>query len=78
MRLQIKFNVEWLGYLASFFIMLSFLMKDVTRLRFINALGCICFMVYGYMVNAWPVILTNFFVFCVNAYHVFQSRNSLR
>ncbi|HXH32152.1 MAG TPA: hypothetical protein VNJ01_15210 [Bacteriovoracaceae bacterium] len=51
--------------------MISFLMKDVRRLRLINSLGCVCFVVYGYLLTySWPIIITNSFILVVNLWHL--------
>jgi len=33
--------VEWMGYLASLFVLLSFFMRNIKALRLINTLGCL-------------------------------------
>src|SRR5690606_42126143 len=40
-------HVEWYGYLASFFVLLSFFMKNITTLRYVNSIGCLFFVTYG-------------------------------
>lgn len=62
-----------IGYIASAFIMTSFLVKNMRLLRIINSLGCICFIIYAInlMPIAWPVIIPNAFIFIVNIYYLF-------
>lgn len=63
---------EITGYIASGFIMLSFLMKDIKKLRIINCLGCASFVVYGVLLGmAWPIIITNAFILVTNLYYLF-------
>lgn len=31
---------EWIGYLASFFVMISFFMRNIITLRYVNSVGC--------------------------------------
>lgn len=38
--------IEILGYVAMALVGLSFLMKDVINLRLVNAVGCVCFVIY--------------------------------
>lgn len=66
--------VEWFGYLASFFILLSFFMKNITTLRYINSLGCIFFVTYGIFLDSWPLIITNGAIVLVNAYYLIQHK----
>jgi len=62
---------EWVGYLASLVLMISFLMKNINTLRIINSIGAILFVVYGIMlVTSWPIIITNTFILGVNIYYL--------
>lgn len=36
-------GTEYIGYLASFMVLLSFTMKDVKKLRLVNMTGCILY-----------------------------------
>ena len=63
--------VEWFGYLAAFFILLSFFMKNITTLRYVNSLGCLFFVTYGILLDSWPLIITNGAIVFVNAYYLF-------
>lgn len=62
--------LEWLGYVASVLVAISFLMKSINKLRFINMLGAICFVIYAIGIQAWPVALINCFIVGVNAYYL--------
>lgn len=62
---------EWVGYLASLVLMISFLMKNINRLRIINSIGAILFIIYGVMLAiSWPVIITNAFILGVNVFYL--------
>ena len=64
--------IEWFGYLASVIVAISFLMKSINKLRIINTLGAICFVIYSAVIKAWPVALINTFVICVNIYYLIK------
>ncbi|QDR82467.1 YgjV family protein [Sporomusa termitida] len=64
--------VEWLGYLASALVAVSFVMKSINKLRFINLVGAVLFVVYGIAIQAMPVVLANLFIVCVNVYYLFK------
>jgi hypothetical protein len=68
---------EWIGYTASFVVLLSFLMKDMKKLRIVNILGCSLFIAYGLTLPAIsiPIILTNAAIVIVNLYYL-SKRNS--
>ena len=64
--------VQYIGYLASVFIILSFIVKHIQKLRIINLIGCICFVIYGVLSveKLWPVIIPNAIICIVQVYHL--------
>lgn len=50
---------EILGTIASVIVLISFLMKGETKIRLVNIVGAICFVVYGIMIGAFAVWLLN-------------------
>jgi hypothetical protein len=68
--------VEWLGYSASIIVAISFLMKSITKLRFLNTIGAILFVIYAIAISAVPVALINLFVVCANIYYL--AKNNVR
>ncbi|GAB2773616.1 uroporphyrinogen decarboxylase [Salinimicrobium soli] len=65
---------EWIGYLASFFVLLSFLMRNIITLRYVNSVGCLFFVAYGILLDSWPVIITNVAIVMVNVYYLFINK----
>lgn len=64
--------IEWIGYLASAFIVGSFLIHNNMRLlRIMNGIGCILFVIYGVFINNLPIIIPNVFIFFVQIYYLF-------
>jgi len=64
---------EFVGYLASLVLMISFLMKNINTLRIINSTGCLLFVVYGFMLTtSWPIIISNSFILGVNIYYLIK------
>lgn len=69
---------EYIGYLASVFIVGGFLLKNLRTIRLINLFGCICFVIYGIFLkdfsdfNQWllPVIIPNAILAFVQIYHL--------
>ena len=46
-----EFNfIELLGYLATFFVAVSFLFKSIVHLRVVNAIGAILFVIYSLII----------------------------
>lgn len=65
--------IEMLGYVATIIVAISFLMKDVVKLRLVNSVGCLCFVLYGVWIGAIPVALLNGLIVAINAYYVINS-----
>lgn len=73
-------GTEYVGYMASLMVLLSFTMKDVKRLRLINMTGCILFIIYGFLMPSirigLPIIIANAAIFLVNAYYLFKMKKA--
>ena len=72
-------GMEYIGYLASFMVLLSFTMKDVRKLRIVNMSGCILFILYGFLLPTirigLPIIIANAAIFSVNLYYLLKKKN---
>jgi hypothetical protein len=66
--------VDWVGYAAMATVLVSFLMKSVTKLRLINSLGCLFFVVYGFLLEplSMPIIITNTAILIINLYYLIK------
>ncbi|KQT22367.1 uroporphyrinogen decarboxylase [Chryseobacterium sp. Leaf404] len=68
-------SASYIGYAASFFIVLSFILKDLTKIRIVNLVGCICFVVYGIFSGMlWPVIIPNAIICFVQIYYLISGK----
>ncbi len=67
--------IEWVGYLASVLIAASMFMKDIVKLRFMNLVGSLCFVIYGIVIGAYPVAVTNIVIVVVNLYYLYKMVN---
>jgi hypothetical protein len=61
---------ELIGYLASALVAISLMMSKIVRLRIINMLGAIAFIIYGLLINSIPVAGVNAFIVLVNIYYL--------
>ena len=60
------------GYIAMTLLVISFIPKQIKTVRTVNLIACMFFVVYGILLNwAWPIIISNVAVCCVQAYHLF-------
>ena len=68
--------LEYIGYLASLMVLLSFTMKAIKKLRVVNMMGCILFIIYGFFMPSLriglPIIIANAAILVVNAYYLFK------
>ncbi|MBD0401075.1 YgjV family protein [Flammeovirga sp. EKP202] len=69
-----EFSPEYVGYLASLLLMISFSLKNVKLLRMVNSVGCIVFVVYGIMLSAWPIVITNGFIATINIFYLIKDK----
>jgi hypothetical protein len=65
----------WFGYLATLLLALGLLVNNDIKFRWLNFSGNIAFIVYGVVLNAMPVILTNALLLCINIYFLFRIYN---
>lgn len=69
-----EFNFEIIGTIASIIVLLSFLMKGEKRIRLINILGAITFVIYGVLIGAFSVWLLNSILVVIHIYKLIKSR----
>jgi len=62
--------IELIGYAGSALIALSLMMSNIWRLRWINLIGAVFFVLYGVSVRAYPVALVNALIVAVDAYYL--------
>jgi hypothetical protein len=70
--------VEWLGYFAAALVVLSFVVGSKVRtIRFINMLGAIAFLIYGFLLDVnLPIIIPNAFITCIQFYYLFIKKEA--
>jgi len=64
--------VEYLGYVASVFIIMSLLTTNVKRFRYMNLIGCSSFFIYGTIIQAYPVIVLNTSCILINIFNIIK------
>lgn len=69
------------GYLGSALVVASFMLKDLRKIRIVNLVGCLFFVIYGVLKGGgdaaamyWPVIIPNGFLCFIQAYHIFKAK----
>ena len=67
---------EYIGYLASAVLLISFIMKNINTLRIVNTVGCAIFILYGFLIGSIPVMVTNIAICCVNLWYLWKASRS--
>lgn len=65
-----EFIPQALGYLATLMLAISLMVNNDLRFRWLNTLGCVCFILYGLSIGAFPVILTNSLLLLINLFYL--------
>ena len=67
-------TVEIIGYLASLGVLASFMFKNMRKLRIVNTIGCVFFIIYGMQMPTLriglPIIITNAAIVGLNLYYL--------
>ena len=70
---------EIIGYLALAVVLLSFLMRDVEKLRMVNIVGCSLFVAYGVFLGfSIPIIVTNIAIAIINLVYLIKSKKKAK
>ncbi|MDC7219022.1 MAG: YgjV family protein [Spirochaetales bacterium] len=67
-------RIEIFGLVASVIVALALTQKSVLRLRVINLIGSVCFIIYGYYIWSLPVMALNTFTTLTNLYYLNRMR----
>jgi hypothetical protein len=73
---MIDLIVTAMGYAASVLLAISLLVTNDLKFRWLNTLGCTCFIVYGILIHALPIIITNAILLLINLYYLVKIYNA--
>ena len=62
----------WFGYIASLFLIIALLVNSDLKFRWFNGCGNIVFIIYALIIGAYPVLLTNVILLCINAFYLIK------
>ncbi|MCR5066705.1 MAG: YgjV family protein [Erysipelotrichaceae bacterium] len=68
--------IEAVGYLGSLLVLVSFLMTSVIRLRIVNTIGSVIFMIYAIIIHSYPTAVMNFCLVLINLRFLWKSRKT--
>jgi TRAP-type mannitol/chloroaromatic compound transport system permease small subunit len=64
--------LQIIGYTGSVLVAISLMMSNIVRLRWINLFGAATFAMYGFLINAYPVLLLNGFIVFVDLFYLIK------
>ena len=67
-------NFEVIGFIASLFVMFSFIPKDSKKIRIINCVGCVAWIIYGLLSSAPSVWVMNLLVLIIHLFHLLREQ----
>lgn len=65
-----------IGYLGSALVVTSLAMRSILKLRIVGLGGAITFLVYGYLIGAWPIVWTNAVIVLIHTHFLREIRRS--
>jgi hypothetical protein len=65
----------YFGYLASLLLAFGLMVNNDLKFRWFNTGGNIAFIIYGSVINAIPIILTNTILLCINVFYLYRIYN---
>ena len=65
--------IEMIGYTGSFLVLVSFLMVSVVKLRIVNSIGSLIFMIYALIIKSYPTAIMNFCLILINLYYLYKT-----
>lgn len=66
------FIVDLIGYVGSALVVLSFTMRRIVPLRIISMTAAVIVCLYGLLIHAWPVIITNAVIVVIHAFFLYR------
>ena len=63
---------EIAGYIASLLLAVSLIINNDIKFRWLNSLGSLSFIIYGVLINAMPIIITNGILMAINLIHLIR------
>jgi hypothetical protein len=61
---------EAVGLLATIFVLISFMVNDIKKVRIINIIGATLFVIYGYSIGAFSTWLLNGLLILIHVYYL--------
>lgn len=63
-------NYELIGTLASIIVLISFIARGESKIRIINIIGALIFVIYGLLINAFSIWFLNGMLILIHLYKI--------
>ena len=70
--------IEILGIVASLFIILAFLFKDIRIIRILDTVGATLYVIYGILIDSWANIFLNTILILIQIYRLIELKRDKR
>jgi hypothetical protein len=68
--------IDIIGYIGMVLILYSFTITDMWKLRLVNSIGSIVWIIYGLGIMAGPTIMVNSCVLCIHLHWFYKNRKT--
>ena len=65
-----------IGYVGSALVVTSLAMRSILKLRLIGLAGAVTFVIYGYLIGAWPIVWTNVVIVLIHLHFLREIRKT--
>ena len=72
------FSIDMMGYLALCINLYSMSVKGEQKLRIISAIANTCFVIYGSLIAALPIVIGSTVAVCLHSYHIIRIEKEKR
>ena len=67
-------NSEIIGWIGSIVLLISFIPKNVKLIRILNSVGCLIWVLYGFITRAPSVYVMNFLILGLNIFQLIKNK----
>ena len=62
--------IEIWGYISMVIVLISMTMSNMKALRITNSIACAMFVLYGFVLGAYPIVIMNILVILINLHRL--------
>ena len=72
---NVRFWLEFVGYLGSALVIVSMLMTSIVKLRIVNTVGSVIFCAYAFCIRSYPTAAMQICLIIINVVNLFRLKN---